>query len=147
MEPVTLLLSLAKIVGTGVLTRAAGNTFDAVSPKIKEFFGVIQSKLPGSKTATALEAGQNLDYEQTIIDVEPIEQDPDVIKLADEIRSLIAQNQELQAKLDAEVAKIRAKNIQVNRDKSQGYQFNAEVKNSPIGGNHTHHHYHAKEPD
>jgi Tetratricopeptide repeat/NB-ARC domain len=47
-----------------------------------------------------------LDYDQTIIDVEPIKQDPDVLKLADEIRSLIAQNQSLQANLDAEVAKI-----------------------------------------
>jgi hypothetical protein len=70
MEPVTstLLVTLAKIAGTGVLTRAAGNAFDAVSPKIQEFFGVIQSKLPGSKTAKALETGQELDYEQTIID-------------------------------------------------------------------------------
>jgi hypothetical protein len=41
-----------------------------------------------------------------------------VIKLAAEIRSLIAQNQSLQAKLDAKVKKIRAKNIQVNRDQS-----------------------------
>lgn len=41
-----------------------------------------------------------------------------MIKLAAEIRSLIAQNQSLQAKLDAKVKKIRAKNIQVNRDQS-----------------------------
>jgi hypothetical protein len=41
-----------------------------------------------------------------------------VIKLAAEIRSLIAQNQSLQAKLDAKIKKIRAKNIQVNRDQS-----------------------------
>jgi len=147
MEPVTLLLSLAGIVGTGALTKAGENITDEVSPKIKELFGVIQRKRPQTKTAKALEAGQELDYEQTIIDVEPIESDPEVVKLAAEIRSLISQNQELQAKLDAEVAKIKAKNIQVNRDKSQGYQFNAEMKHSQIGGNHIHHHYHGKEPD
>jgi hypothetical protein len=38
-----------------------------------------------------------------------------VIKLAAEIRSLIAQNQSLQAQLDAEVAKIGVKNIQENQ--------------------------------
>jgi hypothetical protein len=138
MEPVTstLLMTLAKIAGTGVLTRAAGNAFDAVSPKIQEFFGVIQNKLPDSPTAKALKAGQELDYDQVIIDVEPIESDPEVLKLADEVRSLIAQNQALQAKLDAEVAKIRAKNLQVNRDKSQGYVFTERVEAKVIGGNH-----------
>jgi hypothetical protein len=145
MEPVTstLLITLAKIAGTGVLTRAAGNTFDAVSPKIQEFFGVIQSKLPGSKTAKALAAGQELDDEQTVIDVEPIESDPEVIKLAAEVRSLIAQNTELQAKLDAEVAKVRAKNLQVNRDKSQGYVFTEKVESKFMGGTH----YHGTDPD
>lgn len=132
MEPITLLLGLAAIVGTGALTKVGENTLDAVSPKIQEFFGAIQSKLPGSKTAKSLEAGQELDYKQTIIDVEPIERDPEVIKLADEIRSLIAQNRELQAKLDAEVAKIRTKNIQVNRDRSHGNQFNAPIANLTI---------------
>jgi hypothetical protein len=137
MEPVTstLLITLAKIAGTGVLTRAAGNTFDAVSPKIQEFFGVIQSKLPGSKTAEALAAGQELDDEQTVIDVESIESDPEVLKLADEIRSLIAQNKELQAKLDAEVAKVRAKNLLVTRDRSQANQFNAPIQTLTINQN------------
>jgi hypothetical protein len=146
MEPVTstLLVTLAKIAGTGVLTRAAGNTLDAVSPKIVEFFGVIQSKLPGSKTAKALEAGQELDYEQTIIDVEPIESDPEVIKLAAEMRSLIAQNQELQAKLDAEVAKIKTKNSQVNQSGSHGnIQVNDKVESEFFGGVH----YHGVKPD
>ena len=142
MEPVTLLWSLAKIAGSGMLTRAAGNTFEAISPKIQELFGVIQSKLPGSKTAKALAAGQDLDYQQTIIDVEPIESDPEVIKLAAEIRSLIAQNQQLQAKLDAEAAKIRAKNIQVNRSPGN-VQFNDKVSAKFVGGVH----YHGIEPD
>jgi hypothetical protein len=146
MEPVTstLLVTLAKIAGTGVLTRAAGNAFDAVSPKIQEFFSVIQSKLPGSKTAKALEAGQELDYEQTIIDVEPIESDPEVIKLAAEIRSRIAQNQELQAKLDAEVVKIKTKNSQVNQSGSHGnIQVNDKVESEFFGGVH----YHGVKPD
>jgi hypothetical protein len=143
MEPVTLLLGLAAIVGTGALTKVGENITDEAETKIRELFGVIQRKLPNSKTAKALEAGQELDYEQTVIDVEPIESDPEILKLADEIRSLIAQNQSLQAKLDAEVAKVRAKNLQVNRDRSQGYQFNEKVETKFIGGTH----YHGKDPD
>jgi hypothetical protein len=147
MEPVTstLLVTLAKIAGTGVLTRAAGNAFDAVSPKIQEFFGAIQNKLPAdSPTAKALKAGQELDYDQVIIDVEPIEQDPEVIKLAAEIRSLIAQNQELQAKLNAEVAKIKPKNIQENQSGSHSnIQVNDKVETKYFAGIH----YHGVKPD
>jgi hypothetical protein len=142
MEPITLTLLLG-IVGTGVLTKVGENITDELSPKVRELFGVIQRKRPQTKTAEAIEAGQELDYEQTVIDVEPIESDPEVLKLADEIRSLIAQNQSLQAKLDAEVAKVRAKNLQVNRDRSQGYQFNEKVDAKFIGGTH----YHGKDPD
>jgi hypothetical protein len=142
MEPITLTLLLG-IVGTGVLTKVGENITDELSPKVRELFGVIQRKLPQTKTAKAIAAGQDLDYEQTVIDVEPIESDPEVIKLADEARSLIAQNQALQAKLDAEVAKVRAKNLQVNRDRSQGYQFNEKVEAKFIGGTH----YHGKDPD
>ena len=143
MELVSLLWGLAQIVGTGSLTKLGENIFDEASPKVRELVGVIQRKLPQTKTAKALEAGQDLDYEQTVIDVEPIESDPEVVKLADEVRSLIAKNQELQAKLEAEVAKVRAKNLQVNRDRSQGYQFNDKVEAKFVGGMH----YHGTDPD
>lgn len=145
MELVTLLLGLAGIVGTGALTKLGENIFDDASPKVKELFGMIQSKLPQTQTAQALEAGQDLDYDRTVIDVEPIESDPEIIKLADEVRSLIAKNQALQAKLDAAVAKVQARNLQVNRDNAQGYQFTGDVKAQNIGG--VHNHYHGKDPD
>jgi hypothetical protein len=143
MGLVSLLWGLAQIVGTGALTKLGENIFDEASPKVRELVDVIQRKLPQTKTAKAIAAGQSLDYEQTVIDVEPIESDPEVIKLADEIRSLIAQNQSLQAKLDAELAKVRAKNLQVNRDRSQGYIFTEKVESKFIGGIH----YHRTDPD
>jgi hypothetical protein len=132
MELVALVWGLAQIVGTGALAKVGENLLDAASPKVRELYGVLLNKLPESPTAIAIKAGKELDYDQFVIDVEPIEQDPEVIKLAAEIRSLISQNQELQAKLDAEVAKIRAKNIQVTRDKSQANQFNAPIQSLTI---------------
>ncbi len=107
-------------------------------------YGALINKLPESPTVKAIESGQELDYDRLIIDVKAIEQDPEVIKLADEIRSLIAQNQSLQAKLDVEVAKIRTKNIQVNRDRSSGNSvFNEKVEAKFVGGTH----YHGKDDD
>jgi hypothetical protein len=143
MELVALVWGLAQIVGTGALTKVGENILDAAAPKVRELVGTIQQKLPQSPTAKALKAGQSLDYDRLVIDVTPIESDPEVIKLAAEVRSLIAQNKELQAKLDAEITKVRAKNLQVNRDKSQGYVFTEKVEAKFIGGNH----YHGKEPD
>jgi hypothetical protein len=122
MELVLFVWGLAQIagpiVGTGVLTKVGENLLDAASPKIRELYGALLNKLPESPTAIAIKAGQKLDYDQFVLDVEQIEQDPEVIKLAAEIRSLIAQNQELQAKLDAEVKKIRTQNTYINKGNS-----------------------------
>lgn len=112
------LAKLAEIVGTGALTKVGENLLDAASPRVKELYGVLINKLPESPTTRAIEAGQALDYDRLIIDVQAIEQDPEVIKLAAEIRSLVAQNQSLQAKLDAEVAKIITQNTYINTGKS-----------------------------
>lgn len=120
MELGALVWGLTQIVGTGTLTKVGENRLDAASPKVRELGGVLLNKLPESPTVRAIQAGQELNYDQLIIDIEPIEQDPEVIKLAAEIRSLIAQNQSLQAKLDIEIAKIRAQNIQIDRDQSSG---------------------------
>jgi hypothetical protein len=144
MELVALVWSLAQIVGTGALTKVGENLLDAASPKIRELYDVLLNKLPESPTTRAIQAGQELDYDRLVIDVEPIEQDPEVIKLAAEIRSLIAQNQSLQAKLDAEVKKIRAKNIQENQSGSHGnIQVNDKVETEFFGGIH----YHGVKPD
>jgi hypothetical protein len=148
MELVALIWSLVQIagptIGNGALTKVGENLLDAAAPKVRELYDVLLNKLPESPTAKAIQAGQELDYEQIIIDVKPIESDPEVLKLAAEVRSLIAQNKELQAKLDAEVAKIRAKNLQVNRDRSHGnIQVNDKVEAKFFGGTH----YHGTDPD
>jgi hypothetical protein len=131
MELVSLLWGLAQIVGpivgTGALTKVGENLLDAAAPKVRELYDVLLNKLPESPTAKAIQAGQELDYEQIIIDVKPIEQDPEVIKLAAEVRSLIAQNQSLQAKLDAEIAKVRTKNTYINRDNKSSPQIIGNV--------------------
>jgi hypothetical protein len=122
MELVELIWSLAQIagqtVGNGALAKIGENLLDATLPKVRELYDVLLNKLPESPTTKAIKAGQELDYDQLVIDVQAIKQDPEVIKLAAEIRLLIAQNQELQAKLNAEIAKIRTQSTYVNRGKS-----------------------------
>jgi hypothetical protein len=114
MELVALVWGLAQFVVTGALTKIGENLLDAASPRVRELYGALLKKLPESHTAREIEAGKALDYDRLIIDVQAIEQDPEVIKLAAEIRSLVAQNQSLQSQLDAEVKKIRTYKSCVN---------------------------------
>ena len=133
MEPISLLLGLAAIVGTGAVNKVGENITDLVSPKVRELFDLLRRKLPQSQTLQALAAGTDVDYNQAVIDLEPLVADPEVSELLAEVRSLVAQNRELQAKLDLAMAKIRStKTIQVNRDRSQGNQFAGNIQNLTI---------------
>ena len=78
-----------------------------------------------------------------MIDVDAIADDPDVVKLLEQVRSLLSSNQQLAAKVEETMAKSQQKNMQLNRDKSQGYQFTDKVEAKFIGGIH----YHGHEPD
>ena len=143
MEPLTILIGLATIVGTGVLTKTGENLADGAAPKIRELGALIQRKLPQTETAKSLSAGRDIDGDRAIIDLEPIIEDPEVKRLLAEIQSLVAQNSELQARLEQSMAKIQPKVIQVNKDRAQGFQFNDKVDAKFIGGTH----YHGKDAD
>jgi hypothetical protein len=132
MEPLTLLIGLATIVGTGTLTKVGENIADGAVPKIKELFASIQRKLPHTQTVKSLAAGQDIDEDRAIIDLEPIVEDPEVTRLLAEIRSSVAQNSELLARLEKAMAKIQPKVIQINKDRSQANQFNAPIQNLTI---------------
>lgn len=146
MDYTSFIIDLLTIVGTGTLAKIGENITDAFPTKISELVDLIQRKLPQSQTAKSLTAGKKLDPQQTIIDVEPLAQDPEINKLLIEIAALIAQNSELKAELDTTVSEAK-KYTQTNRDRSQGYMFNEKVEAGNIGGNHTHHHYHGTDPD
>ena len=138
MDPVSLLLGLAAIVGTGAVNKVGENITDVVSPKVRELFDLLRRKLPRSQTLQALAAGTDVDYDQAVIEIEPMLADPEVSKLLAEVRSLVAQNQELQAKLDLAMAKIGSKKTsQVNRDRSQANQFTGNIQTLTINQNQT----------
>ena len=138
MDSISLLLGLAAIVGTGAVNKVGENITDIVSPKVRELFDLLRRKLPQSQTLQALAAGTDVDYDRAVIDIEPILADPEVSELLAEVRSLVAQNQELQAKLDLAMAKIGSKKTsQVNRDRSQANQFTGNIQTLTINQNQT----------
>lgn len=142
MEPLlatlmTWAMNVAPLAGTAIATGFLGKTGENLNDSL---LATLQRKFPTSPTLKLLTAGKPIEVEQAVIDLEPVLADPEIQELLTEMRALMSSNQELATKLAATEKQIR--NTQVNKDQSQGYQFNKEVKAQNIGGNHTHHHYH-----
>jgi hypothetical protein len=91
---------LAK-VGDGAMTKVGENITDGVGNISQRLWLMLKRKAPDTDTVKKLDAGQEIDYQQAVIDLEPIANDPDMVKLLDEVRSLLSSNQELAAKVEA----------------------------------------------
>ena len=101
MEPVSLLVGLLVTVGTGSLTKVGENITDETVKLARSLWSVLSHKAPNTQTVKAISAGKDFDTQQAVIDVEAIADDPDVIKLLNEVRSLLTSNQELATKVEA----------------------------------------------
>ncbi len=117
MEPITLLLGLLAIVGTGALTKVGENITDRTGDLSRSLLSLLRRKSPNTQTEKLLAAGQEIDVQQAVIDLEPIAndlQDPEVAKLLAEVRSLLSSNLELTAKVEALRVKIQQSGNHVN---------------------------------
>jgi DNA-binding NarL/FixJ family response regulator len=105
MEPITaIVIGILTIIGSGSLTKVGENITDGTGDLAKSLWAMLKRKAPETQTVRLLESGQELDIQQAVIDLEPIASDvsdPDVAKLLEEVRSLLASNQELAAKVEA----------------------------------------------
>jgi hypothetical protein len=115
-------------VGTGALTKVGENITDETVKLAQSLWQTLQRKLPNSQTVKAIRAGQEIDYQQAVIDVEAIADEPDVVKLLDEVRSLLSSNQELAAKVEALAAQVKSENIQVAAKDFDADELEAEVE-------------------
>ena len=133
MEPVSLLVSWLVIVGTGSLTKVGENITDETVKLARSLWSVISRKVPNTPTVEAISAGQEIDYQKAVIDVEAIADDPDVVKLLEQVRSLLSSNQQLAAKVEAVAAK--AKVVQVMASDLEGVNLRAKSmkQTAPLG--------------
>ncbi|MEI6064227.1 MAG: hypothetical protein WCQ26_06515 [Pseudanabaena sp. ELA748] len=128
MEPVSLLVGLAIAVGTGALSKVGENITDGTVNLSRSLWSVLSHKAPDSQTARLIEAGQDLDYQQAVIDVEAIADEPDVVKLLEQMRSLLSSNQQLAAKVEELAAQAKDENIQVAAKDFEADELEAEVE-------------------
>ncbi len=105
MEPATVVLGLAAIIGTGALTKIGENMTDRSPQAVNKLFSWMRQRLPQSKTVVALQAGKDIDYQQAVIELEPILAEGEGAKLLAEVRSAVAANQELKVQLEKAIAK------------------------------------------
>lgn len=127
MEPVSLLVGLLVIVGTGSLTKVGENITDETLKLARSLWSVLRHKVPNTQTVKAISAGEDFDARQAVIDLEAIADDPDVVKLLDEVRSLLSSNQELAAKVEELAAQaIAPKIVQVMASDIEGVNLRAK---------------------
>jgi hypothetical protein len=136
MEIVTPILAAIKVivdsgilgkVGDGAIAKVGENAVDGVGNLSQRLWAMLRRKAPDTDTVKKLGTGKEIDYQQAVIDVEAIADDPDVVKLLDEVRSLLASNQELAAKVEALVTQAQSKNIQVAAKDFEAEELDAEV--------------------
>jgi uncharacterized protein YqfA (UPF0365 family) len=94
------ILGIITIIGSGSLTKVGENITDGTGDLAKKLLAMLKRKAPDTQTVKLLAAEQEIDYQQAVIDLEPIANDPDMAKLLDEVRSLLSSNQELAAKVE-----------------------------------------------
>jgi hypothetical protein len=105
MEPLTLLIGLATIVGTGALTKVGENLVDEAPKAAKRLFEFLKRQAPASETVRLLESGGSIDYGRAYLELQPIVEEPAAIELLEAIQVQVAANPELAAKVQAELDK------------------------------------------
>lgn len=136
MTLITWATNIAPLAGSAIATGFLGKTGENLNDSL---LATLQRKFPTSPTLKLLTAGKVPEVEQAVIDLEPALADSEVTELLTEMRALMGSNQELAAKLVATEKQVR--NTQINKDQSQGYQFNKNVEAKFLGGIHNHHYY------
>jgi DNA-binding NarL/FixJ family response regulator len=123
MEPITaVILGILTIIGSGSLTKVGENITDGTGNLAQKLWVMLKRKAPDTQTVRLLDAGQKIDYEQAVIDLELIANDTsdlEVAKLLDAVRSILSSNQEL-------AAKVGALQAQLSQSKSQNSSKLAE---------------------
>jgi hypothetical protein len=90
MEPLTILIAVAGIVGTGALSKVGENMTDKVVFKSKQLLAAIKEKLPDTANALAKSEDEPLDYSQTYLELNVVaKKDRELSQLFQEMESLV----------------------------------------------------------
>ncbi len=120
MEPATIILGMAMIVGTGALTQVGKSIADK-SPEavqsINELLSWIALKLPQSKTIANVQAGKKVDYGQALIELRPLTKEPEGQRLLAEAKVSVSNDLDLQTQLDEAIIEIQQSQRQLKFNK------------------------------
>ena len=125
MEPIAaVVIGILTIIGSGSLTKVGENITDGTGNLAKSLWAMLKRKAPNTQTVKLLAAGKEVDIQQAVIDLEPITNDPEMIKLLEEVRSLLASNKELAAKVESATRINIEKQVNVDQSGTNNTQNN-----------------------
>jgi hypothetical protein len=113
MEPTTVVLGLAAIIGKSVLTKMGENITDNLTQHIKNYHEFLKKKAPDSTTVKALESDQLIDYVWAKQELELVFQDTEAIKLVKAIETELEDNPKLFEWIKQELDRRQAQLITV----------------------------------
>jgi hypothetical protein len=120
MEPATIILGMAMIVGTGALTQVGKNMVDN-SPEavqsINELLSWIALKLPQSKTIVDVQTGEKINYGKAITELRPLTKEPEGQRLFAEAQVAVSNDLEMKAQLEKAIIKIEHTQLQLRLNK------------------------------
>lgn len=125
MKPIAaVVIGILTIIGSGSLTKVGENITDGTGNLAKSLWAMLKRKAPNTQTVKLLAAGKEVDIQQAVIDLEPITNDPEMIKLLEEVRSLLASNKELAAKVESATRINIEKQVNVDQSGTNNTQNN-----------------------
>ena len=125
MEPIAaVVIGILTIIGSGSLAKVGENITDGTGNLAKSLWAMLKRKAPNTQTVKLLAAGKEVDIQQAVIDLEPITNDPEMIKLLEEVRSLLASNKELAAKVESATRINIEKQVNVDQSGTNNTQNN-----------------------
>jgi hypothetical protein len=103
MEPVTILLGLATIIGTGALSKVGENITDKGTKVAIDLYHFLKRKLPNSSTLKSIEAGEMIDYGKAYLELKLVADDAEAVPLFTAVKTEVEANPELAKKVEAEL--------------------------------------------
>lgn len=104
MEPLTILIAIAGIVGTGVLSKIGENITDKAVSKSKELLSQIRHKSPHTAIIIEKAEQQPIDYSQVYLEIDAIaKDDSDIQRLLKEMKVVTLTEPKLVAIVEQEL--------------------------------------------
>jgi len=109
MEPLTITLAIATVLGTKALEKIGENLGDAVTQRVEKFRSLLKHESPDTASAIELAPEQPLDYGQAMLEVQSVADRNDELKqILTQLAAAATTNPKLAEYIQLEMKKLQS---------------------------------------